>query len=73
MIERRPSGEVWKSMDLPENASRKDIDAAFGDLILQCRGDGGVKLLAQRIHYEPDGTHRLLVRMGKSRRVPADG
>jgi hypothetical protein len=71
--ERLMRGEVVKTMKLDARADRKEIDVAFGDLLLQARSDGGVKELGRRIHYEPDGTHTLLVRMSRSKRGPVDG
>lgn len=71
--ERSFRGEVVKTMKLDARAGRKEIDVAFGDLLLQARSDGGVKELGRRIHYEPDGTHTLLVRMSRSKRGPVDG
>lgn len=68
-----PRGEVWKTMQLDARAGRVDIESAFGDLVMQARTDGGVRLLGKRVHYEPDGTHTLTVRMSKARREPADG
>lgn len=70
----RPSrGEVVKTMKLHARAGRKDIEMAFGALLLQARFDGGVKELSRRVHYEPDGTHTLLVRMSRSKRGLVDG
>lgn len=66
-------GEVVKTMKLDARAGRKEIDMAFGDLLLQARSDGGIKELGRTIYYEPDGTHTLRVRMSRSKRGPVDG